>query len=179
MNVIDIILALVLVWALISGLRKGLISQACSFVGLLLGVWLAFKFNDRLSDWIGAEIKGIAAYLILFAVGVLLAWLCSRVSSWILHGVGLGIVDKIGGALFSLVVYSLVLSLLLGLFRNINASVHIVEDKVIEESVLAEPIERVSDVVFPYLVEAKDAILNSDSLGLKEHSADQNNASEI
>ena len=41
MNVLDIILALVLVWALISGLRKGLISQATALVGLLLGTWLA------------------------------------------------------------------------------------------------------------------------------------------
>lgn len=166
MNIIDIILAIVLVWALVSGLRKGLISQASSLVGLLLGVWLAFEFNDQLSEWIGVEIEGVAAYAVLFAVGVLLAWLTSRISGWILRGIGLGIVDKIGGALISLTLYSLVLSLLLGLFRNINTSLHIVEDRVLEESVLVEPIDRVSNVVFPYLVEAKEAIVNSDSFRL-------------
>ena len=80
MNIIDIILAIVLIWALINGLRKGLISQACTFVGLLLGVWLAFKFNGQLSEWIGVEVEGVAAYAILFAAGVLIAWLCSRIS---------------------------------------------------------------------------------------------------
>lgn len=172
-NVIDIILAIVLVWALISGLRKGLISQASSFVGLLLGVWLAFKFNDRLSEWIGVQVDGIAAYAILFAVGVLLAWICSRFSSWILHGVGLGVVDKIGGALFSLTLYSLVLSLLLGIFRNINSSFNIVEEKVLQESVLIAPIEKIADVVFPYIIEAKDAIVESDSFDLKENAANE------
>lgn len=168
MNIIDIILAIVLVWALVSGLRKGLISQASSFVGLLLGVWLAFKFNGNLSEWIGVEIKGVAAYAVLFAAGVVLAWLCSRISGWILRGIGLGVVDKIGGALLSLTVYALVLSLLLGLFRNINSTTHIVEDKVLEESVLIEPVERVSEVVFPYLVELKDSIVNSDSFRLND-----------
>ncbi len=168
MNIIDIIIAIVLVWALVSGLRKGLISQASSFVGLLLGVWLAYKFNDQLSEWIGVDIKGIAAYAILFAAGLLLAWLCSRISGWLLNGIGLGVVDKIGGAVLSLTLYTLVLSLLLGLFRNINSSLHIVEDKVLEESVLVEYVEKVSDVVFPYLEEAKDAILDSEAFGLKE-----------
>lgn len=178
-NIIDIILAIVLVWALVGGLRKGLISQASSFVGLLLGVWLAFKFNDRLSEWIGIDVQGIAAYIILFVVGVLLAWICSRISNWILNGIGLGVVDKIGGAILSVVVYSLVLSLLLGLFRNINSSLHIVEDKVLEESVLVEPIEKVSEVVFPYLVEAKDAILESDSFGIKKEAETENKTDAI
>lgn len=168
MNVIDIIIAIVLVWALVSGLRKGLISQASSFVGLLLGVWLAYKFNGQLSEWIGVDIEGIAAYAILFAVGLLLAWLCSRFSSWILKGVGLGALDKIGGAVISLTVYVLLLNLLLGLFRNINSSLHLVDDKVLAESVLVEPVERVAGVVFPYLEEVKDAILESETFGIGE-----------
>lgn len=179
MNIVDIIIAVVLVWALISGLRKGLISQASSFVGLLLGVWLASKFNDQLSEWIGVEIEGIAAYAVLFAVGVLLAWLASRFSSWILKGVGLGVVDKIGGAVLSLTLYTLVLSLLLGLFRNINSSLHLLDDKVLEESVLVEPVERVSGVVFPYLMEAKDAILDSDTFKLGKQTQTEENTSEI
>jgi membrane protein required for colicin V production len=174
-NILDIILAIVLVWALISGLRKGLISQASSFVGLLLGVWLAFEFNDKLSEWIGVEVEGIAAYAILFAVGVVVAWFFSRISGWILRGIGLGVVDKIGGALLSVVVYSLVLNLLLGFFRNINTSLHIVEDKVIAESKLVEPIEKISGIVFPYLVEAKDAIMESDSFNRENQKSDKNN----
>ncbi len=179
MNIIDIIIAIVWVWALVSGLRKGLISQASSFAGLLIGVWLAFKFNDRLSEWIGVEIEGIAAYAVLFAAGVLLAWLASRISSWILHGIGLGIVDKIGGAVLSLTLHTLLLSLLLGLFRNINSSFHIVDDKVLAESALVEPVEKISGVVFPYLVEAKDAILESNSFKLDNNTQTEGNTNAI
>ena len=163
MNILDIILAIVLVWALISGLRKGIISQASSFLGLLLGVWLACKFNGQLSEWIGVEVEGVAAYAILFAIGVAVSWFFARISSWILRGIGLGVVDKIGGAVLSLVVYSLVLNLLLGLFRNVNSSVQIVEEKVIEESVLVEPIEKIADVIFPYLENVKAAIMENET----------------
>lgn len=179
MNIVDIILAVVLVWALINGLRKGLISQASSFVGLLLGVWLACKFNNNLSEWIGVEVEGVVAYLILFVVGVLLAWLFARISSWILNGVGLGVVDKIGGGVLSITVYALVLSLLLGLFRTINSSVHILEESVLEESVLVEPIERVADVIFPYIMEAKEALIESDTLNLEIKEQMQDNSTEI
>lgn len=172
MNIIDIILAIVLIWALINGLRKGLISQACTFVGLLLGVWLAFKFNDSLSQWIGVEVEGVAAYAILFTAGVLIAWLCSRISGWILHGIGLGFVDRLGGALLSLLFYCLLLGLLLGFFRTLNSSLHIVDEKVLEESALTEPVERVSEVVFPYLEEVREAILENDTFGLDN---EQNN----
>ena len=114
------------------------------------------------------EVSGILAYVILFAAGVLVAWISSRISGWILNGIGLGFVDKIGGAVLSVMVYCLVLSLLLGLFRNINSSLKIVEPEVLDSSVLVEPIERVSDVVFPYLEEAKEAIIDSDSFQLKK-----------
>lgn len=174
LNILDIILALVLVWALVSGLRKGIISQASSFLGLLFGVWLAFEFNDKLSEWIGFNVEGIAAYAILFAVGVAVATLSSRLSSWILKGIGLGLVDKIGGAVLSIVVYSLVLNLLLGVFRNVNNSLQIVDPKVITESKLVQPIEKVAGVIFPYLEEAKGALLEKNPFGNKAEESDTN-----
>lgn len=176
MNIVDIILAIILAWALISGLRKGLISQASSLVGVLLGVWVAFKFNDRLGEWIGVEVEGVAAYVILFVAAVLLAWVMSRFSRWILHGIGLGFVDKIGGALLSLVTCCLVLSLLLGLFRNVNGHLKIVEPEVLETSTLVAPIERVANVVFPYLVEAKEAIVESDTFKLNNDTNSPNDS---
>ncbi|MBQ2248477.1 MAG: CvpA family protein [Tidjanibacter sp.] len=163
MNILDIILALVLVWALISGLRKGLISQGTSLVGLILGIWLAIKFNDQLGEWIGVEVEGVAAYAILFAAAILLSWFGSKVSSLILNGIGLGFVDKIGGAILSVVLYTLALNLLIGAFRSVNSSLRIVEESQFEESLLLPPVERVSEFVFPYLIELKDAIVESDS----------------
>jgi hypothetical protein len=62
--------------------------------------------------------------------------------------------------------YVLICSLLLGLFQRVNNATGWVEPKVVEESVLVEPVMKVSEFVFPYLVELKDAIVESDSFKL-------------
>lgn len=163
MNIIDYILLILLLISLVGGVRKGLISQASSLAGLLLGVWLAHTFSNKLGEWIGVEVGEIASYAILFVVGLMAAWLCSRIATWLVNGVGLGVLNRLGGGLFAVVTCSLVASLLLGFVSNLNASLNIFDQKVIEESVVAEPIEEVADFVFPYLVEAKDALMESDT----------------
>lgn len=179
MNIIDIILLTLLLISFIGGVRKGLISQASSLVGLLLGVWLAFGFSDRLGEWIGVEVSEVASYAILFVVGVLAAWVCSHIATWVVRGVGLGIVNRLGGGLFSLVTCALVSNLLLGLVTNLNTSFNLFDQRLIEESVVAEPIERVADFVFPYIVEAKEAIMESEAFdldgGVEEPTKELNN----
>lgn len=166
MNVLDIILAILLVVGAVNGFRKGIISQLCGLAGVLLGVWLGFKFGDRLGVWLGVEVGEIASFVIIFIGAVLLAALAGRISAAILRATGLGILNRLGGMALSLVEYVLICSLLLGLFQKVNNATGWVEPKVVEESVLVEPVMKVSEFVFPYLVELKDAIVESDSFRL-------------
>lgn len=168
MNVLDIILAILLVVGAVNGFRKGIISQLCGLAGVLLGVWLGFKFGDRLGVWLGVEIGEIASFVIIFIGAVLLATLAGRISAAILRATGLGILNRLGGMALSLVEYVLICSLLLGLFQKVNNATGWVEPKVVEESVLVEPVMKVSEFVFPYLVEVKDAIVESDSFKLND-----------
>ena len=168
MNVLDIILAILLVVGAVNGFRKGIISQLCGLAGVLLGVWLGFKFGDRLGVWLGVEIGEIASFVIIFIGAVLLAALAGRISAAILRATGLGILNRLGGMALSLVEYVLICSLLLGLFQKVNNATGWVEPKVVEESVLVEPVMKVSEFVFPYLVELKDSIVNSDSFRLND-----------
>jgi membrane protein required for colicin V production len=168
MNVLDIILAILLVVGAVNGFRKGIISQLCGLAGVLLGVWLGFKFGDRLGVWLGVEIGEIASFVIIFIGAVLLATLAGRISAAILRATGLGILNRLGGMALSLVEYVLICSLLLGLFQKVNNATGWVEPKVVEESVLVEPVMKVSEFVFPYLVELKDAIVESDSFRLND-----------
>ena len=54
------------------------------------------------------------------------------------------------------------------MFQKVNNATDWVEPKVVEESVLVEPVMKVSEFVFPYLVELKDAIVESDSFKLND-----------
>lgn len=159
--IIDVILALVLVWAVFQGLKRGLIDQIAMLLGLWFGVWLSFTFSEALVKWIDVEISNSVMFVILFAVGIALAFLCSFVARKLAKNIGLGIVDKIGGVLFSLVSYTLLLSLLLGIFRDVNTRMEFIDDKEFEKSILIEPIEKVADAVFPYVKGAKDLAVES------------------
>ena len=163
MNILDIILALVLVFGAVQGFRKGIIAQLCGIVGVLLGAWLAFKFGAKLGDWIGVELNEIVAYVIVFLVAVLVAGLMGRIATAVLKATGLGILNRLGGLALSVVEYALILSLLLGLFERINNATQWVKPEVLEESVIAGPVQEISDFVFPYLWEVKDAIVESEA----------------
>lgn len=159
--IIDVILALVLVWAVFQGLKRGLIDQIAMLLGLWFGVWLSFTFSEALIEWIDIEMSNSVIFVILFAVGIGMALLCSFVARKLAKKIGLGIVDKIGGVLFSLVSYTLLLSLLLGIFRDVNARMEFIDDNEFNKSILIEPIEKVADVVFPYVKEVKDLAVES------------------
>lgn len=166
MNILDIILAIVLVFGAVQGFRKGIIAQLCGVVGVILGAWLAFNFGAKLGDWIGVELNDIAASVIVFLVAILVAGLFGRIAAAVLKATGLGIINRLGGMLLSVVEYALILALLLGVFEQINNTTKWVDTKVLEGSVLAGPVKDVSDFVFPYLLELKDAIVESDSFRL-------------
>lgn len=159
--IIDVILALVLVWAVFQGLKRGLIDQIAMLLGLWFGVWLSFTFSEALIEWIDIEMSNSVIFVILFAVGIGMAFLCSFVARKLAKKIGLGIVDKIGGVVFSLVSYTLLLSLLLGIFRDVNARMEFIDDNEFNKSILIEPIEKVADVVFPYVKEVKDLAVES------------------
>lgn len=160
LNIIDLIMGLVLVAGAINGFRKGIISQLSGVAGVLLGVWLAFKFGSQVGGWLGVEMSDLVAYILVFVAALLAAWLMSYLSAAILRTIGLGIINRLGGLAVSVVFSSLILSLALGFFEQCNQALDIVNPEVIENSVLSGYVEKLSDVVFPYLEDAKEAILN-------------------
>jgi membrane protein required for colicin V production len=74
MNILDIIIILCFIPILISGYKKGLISQVISIVGLMAGVWMASALGDNVGAWFKPMMEGHCddpqgmAYLAGFAV---------------------------------------------------------------------------------------------------------------
>lgn len=159
-NLIDIIIILVLVAGVINGFRKGVISQLGGILGLIVGVWLAFRFGSRVSEWVGVPMNDLVAYIVVFVAGVAASWLATRLVEALLRSVGLGFLNRLGGAFVSLIFSSLMLSLAIGFFEKCNNLLHMVEPEVLEASELTDYVMGLSDVVFPYLEQAKDAIVD-------------------
>ena len=92
MNYIDIIIAAIVVIFGIIGLRKGLIREAATLVGLFLGLWVAFHFSDFTADklqhlWeIDPKYLNLIAFIVTFIVVTLLVKLLGNLVAIAMEG---------------------------------------------------------------------------------------------
>lgn len=169
LNIYDIIIAILLVIALIGGYRKGIIVQACQLAGLLLGLWLGFKFCKVAGGWFGyEEIPPILAFALLFLVVVLVAALVGRLTRSIAKVAGLGFLDRFVGIVLSVVKVGILTSLAMGLFIRINNNFDLVDSQPIEESRLIEPLQQLSDAVLPLILDAASDIIEEGAESIEQ-----------
>ena len=160
MNWIDIVLIIPLLWAARVGYRDGVITQLGGIAGVLLGVWLAFRFSAQVGVWLNLPeaIRSEAAFLIIIIAVVIVVGLLGKLLGRLFDSVGLALVNKFGGVLLALVKMSLLLSVLIMGFELVNNSTKWVERKTIESAILYEPVQKVSSAVFPYLIKLKNGV---------------------
>ena len=157
MSIVDIILLICFIPALISGIRKGFISQVISIVSIIAGVWVSFKFSTQVGEWLGQHIEAaenvlklISIVIIMIAVFAGLA-LIGKLLEGLIKFVMLGWVNKLLGVVFALLKTGLIVGLLIMVFCSLNNNLHLVSDDILAESVLFTPLKNIAYTVFPYL----------------------------
>jgi len=119
MNFIDIIVLVVIAGFLIKGLLRGLLREVCSLLGLLVGGFLAFRYQGPLGEvliqswrW-PAQLSLMAAFLVLFLASVvffgLLGYLLSRFTKLVF----LGGLNRVAGGFFGIAQGLLLLAIVL------------------------------------------------------------------
>lgn len=81
--IIDILFFIIIVFAIIKGYSKGLISVIFSFIGTILGIVLAFKFSSFVASWL-QKATNIPAYwlpFISFSLIIIGVFILVRVAS--------------------------------------------------------------------------------------------------
>ena len=157
MNVLDIILLLCFVPVIIGGLRRGFIAQVVAIISIILGIWLSFKFSAVLSGWLGQWIEAgeQVLHVISFAVIMILAILALAAVGKLIEAtvkiILLGWLNRLLGLIFALLKYALIIGLLLMLFNSLNGQFHLVNQKVLDSSLLYGPLLNLANSVFPYL----------------------------
>jgi membrane protein required for colicin V production len=102
---VDWIIVLVILLAVLAGLREGFFRSACSVAGLLLGLAIAAWNYGRLAAWllfivhIEAVADVVGFLIIAFAVMALFG-LAGQIMSKTVDGLGLGCLDRLLGAAF-------------------------------------------------------------------------------
>lgn len=157
MNKFDLIILIPIIWGCIVGFRKGLILEIASLAGLVLGIWGALKFSSLtakyLSDWMDASpsLISLLSFVLTFILIVVAIYLLAKVLDKTLKMAAMGMLIRISGALFGLIKYALVLSVLFYLFEAINSKWEIIDPKEYEESYSYKILSTINQPVYDWL----------------------------
>ncbi len=162
MNILDIILAVILVCSVVVGARQGLIRQACGVAGIILGIILAQRFSVQLAAWleISKEWSQIVSFVVILLVVVLVFALIGWLFRKVFKMTGFGLWDKIGGVALALAKDALIIGVLLGLLANFTRlkNANNEPSKLITKSILYEPLHDYSQAVFGWVMNNKEEL---------------------
>jgi membrane protein required for colicin V production len=116
---IDIIFAVLMVFALIHGHRRGLIAAVFSFVAVIIGLAAALKLSTFVANYLGHSVNvsnkwlPVVSFIIVFIVVVLLVRLGAKALQKLTETMMLGWINRLGGMIFYSAIYITVFSILL------------------------------------------------------------------
>ena len=157
MSFIDIVFTALLGYALFTGLKNGLFVEIASFGSLIIGIFVAIKFSHlvrlTLEDLIKVNPKYIefVAFAITFLLVVVGIYFLAKIFTSIASFAFLGWLNKLGGAVFSLLKTILMLSVVISLFQKININHMLAKEETLNNSIFYNPIQEVSKFMYPSL----------------------------
>jgi len=116
---IDILFGIVLVLALLKGFKQGLIVGVFSLLAIIIGLAAALKLSAVVASRIGNTVKvseqwlPFISFVVVFIVVVLLVRLGARAIEKTVQLVMLGWVNRLGGMILYVAIYTIVFSVLL------------------------------------------------------------------
>jgi membrane protein required for colicin V production len=159
MEIIDIVLGALLLYAMYNGLKKGLFVELASLVSLIVGIFVAIKFSYLIREAIDSRVSWSPKYVeitsfgLTFLIVVVAIHLLAKFFTGIADFAYLGWLNKIGGAAFSVLKTVLALSIIINLFQKVNVNNLIVAEKTLNNSIFYNPIQEVSKFIYPRLEE--------------------------
>lgn len=166
MNYIDIIILVLLVAFGIGGLRKGIITEAATLLGLGLGLYGAFHFSDFTAEQlvkyveIDPKYMNVISFAVTFIVVAVLVFLLGKLVAKLVKAINLGFIDKLGGFLIGLAKGVLISSLLIMLINALNLN-NVIKEETKQESLLYPYVEQAVPYVYEGFDLVKEAVQNA------------------
>ena len=168
MSTLDIILTIFLFYFAFKGFTNGFIISIATLIGLVLGFYAAAHFSEFTANWLqhdmglkSGNIK-LISYIVTFVIVVVLIFLLGRFLTGVVKTVGLGIVNRLAGALFGIAKGLLIASFLFLLFTRIDPNESLLTASHKKGSVLYMPVSAIAPTVIPivqkYTVEVENMI---------------------
>jgi len=160
-NWIDIVLGVLLLWSLIKGFRKGFIIELASLLALILGIYGAIKFADITASYLSnnidlpADYTPLIAFALTFVVIVVAVHFLARVIQKLVKMVALNFVNRLAGAVFSLLKTVLILSFLLFFVDSIDQNIKVIPKETKDNSILYYPLSGIAFKIIPAITNSE------------------------
>lgn len=157
MNYIDVLIIILFIWALYRGFSKGLVIMVSAFIALIIGIWGAVKFSDLVGKWLTDTLNVSTPYLnlvsftITFIAIVIIINIAAFLLSRLLDAIALGLVNRLLGALFSLLTMGLFISVIFVILNAFDERHKFLPEEQVANSQLYEPVANFAPSIFPFL----------------------------
>ena len=134
--IIDIAFGLIMVLAVFTGFRKGLIVGIFSFLAYIIGMAAALKLSASVAQRLAAHTETanrwlpLISFLIVFIGVIIIVHLVARIIQKAVEMVMLGWLNRLAGAILYILMYSMIFSTLL----FYASSMHVLSPETIKES---------------------------------------------
>ncbi|MDR1672890.1 MAG: CvpA family protein [Bacteroidales bacterium] len=150
---IDIFILLCLGWGAYKGFRRGFIIQSFSIIAVVIGIWCGFTLSGKvepfLSQYMGELGSSIVSFVFVFILVLALVRVVAFLLTKLANLTALGLLNKLLGAAFGVLLNALMLSLLIVLVDKINVRKNFLSKEQIEKTCLYEPVSRLLPALFP------------------------------
>lgn len=152
MSFIDIFLGVLLGYGIFKGIKNGLIVEFASLISFFVGIYIAVKFSSVVGSFIGdSKSAKVFAFVLTFILVVIGIHLLAKVFSKIASALFLGLINRIGGAIFGGLKTALILGVVLSLFQKVNINDALISKETQESSFFFNPILKTSEFMLPVL----------------------------
>ena len=159
MNYLDIIIAIPLIWGIYKGVTRGFVFEIALLMALILGVMGGVKLSKSASVYVKEFLNTSAtwlpyvSFLVVFIIIVVLVILFAKLLESMLKISALGPANKIAGAIFGMLKWAFILSVVLHLFKPADSRYHIIPEQKKQDSFLFHYVSDFAVLIVPALEE--------------------------
>ena len=155
MGFLDIILGVLLAFALYKGVRNGLFVELASLVSLLAGIYFAIKFSSFIKELLAGFVKWnpntiqVVAFILTFLLVVIGISLLGKFLTGIADFAFLGWLNKIGGGFFRVLKTILIIGIVFKVFEKINYHNFLAKKETLDKSFFYKKKKKTAGFMYP------------------------------
>lgn len=162
MTILDIVLAIPILFLVFKGWKKGLVREVATLTGLLAGIWATVHLSQQVAVWLGLESENavLIAFLVTFVGVLVLTYLLGQCIEGLMKAAKMGLLNHLAGAALGAVKALCILAVLLNYVVMLDKHEKLLTPEAKESSKLYTPVysigNRMTDSLKQYIAEHKE-----------------------